>query len=325
MHHIEHGMQPKEATIKAMEEVSGPVDRDRPDPHRGVRAGRLHGRHHRAAVSAVRDHDRAVGAAVGRQRADAQPGAGGHAAQGADREEDAADAVLQLLQQVVRPRHRRLRQLLGDPDPEDVPQPRVHRRADVRDRRPGPADPRRLRAGGGPGLHHGQRPAARRGVARADRRRHAEGRGDPGEERGDRRLQHDQRLLAAHRRVLLEHGLLLRAAQAVGGAEGPRGARQGSRQRAERGVRAGDPGRAGAGVRAARDSGSRHRRRLHHAAAGSQRRRRRSTWPIRRSASWRRRASGRRSDASATLYRASRAAGVRRHRSQQGAEVRRAN
>ena len=33
MHHIEHGMQPKEATIKAMEEVSGPVDRDRPDPH----------------------------------------------------------------------------------------------------------------------------------------------------------------------------------------------------------------------------------------------------------------------------------------------------
>jgi HAE1 family hydrophobic/amphiphilic exporter-1 len=25
MHHIEHGMAPKEATIKAMEEVSGPV------------------------------------------------------------------------------------------------------------------------------------------------------------------------------------------------------------------------------------------------------------------------------------------------------------
>ena len=102
MHHIEHGMAPKEATIKAMEEVSGPVDRDRPDPDRGVRAGRLHGRHHRAAVSAVRDHDRAVGAAVGGQRADAQPGAGGAAAQGADRQEDAADAVLQRVQQGVR-------------------------------------------------------------------------------------------------------------------------------------------------------------------------------------------------------------------------------
>ena len=33
--------------MKAMEEVSGPVDRDRPDPERGVRPGRLHGRHHR--------------------------------------------------------------------------------------------------------------------------------------------------------------------------------------------------------------------------------------------------------------------------------------
>ena len=203
----------------------GPGHRDRPHPHRGVRAGRLHGRHHRAAVSAVRDHDRAVGAAVGRQRADAQPGAGGHAAQGADRQEDAAHAVLQRLQQGVRRRHRRLRELRGHPGPEDVPEPRVHRRADLRDRRPGPADSRRLRAGRGPGLHHGQRPAARRGVARAHRRRDAEGRGDPGEERGDRGLQHDQRLLAAHLRVLLEHGLLLRAAQAVGGAQDRRGAR----------------------------------------------------------------------------------------------------
>ena len=82
----------------------------------------------------------------------------------------------------------------------------------------------------------------------------------------------DQRLLAADLRVLLEHGLLLRAAQAVGGAEGPRGARQGSRHRAEQGVRASDPGRAGARLRAARDSGARHRRRFHHAAPGSQRR-----------------------------------------------------
>jgi hypothetical protein len=40
MHHIEHGMEPKEATIKAMEEVSGPVIRDRPHPDRRVRPGR---------------------------------------------------------------------------------------------------------------------------------------------------------------------------------------------------------------------------------------------------------------------------------------------
>ena len=71
MHHIEHGMAPKEATIKAMEEVSGPV----------IAIGLilsavfvpvgLHGRHHRPAVPAVRDHDCHLRAAVGRQRADA--------------------------------------------------------------------------------------------------------------------------------------------------------------------------------------------------------------------------------------------------------------
>ncbi len=99
-------------------------------------------------------------------------------------------------------------------------------------------------------------------------------------------------------RVLLEHGLLLRAAQAVGGAPHPGGAREGSRHRAEPGVRAGDSRRAGARVRAARDSGARHRRRLHHAAPGSQRRAAVGTWPTRRGASSRRRGSGRRLDAS---------------------------
>ncbi len=57
-------------------------------------------------------------------------------------------------------------------------------------RRARPEHPRRLRAGGGPGLHPGQRAAARCRVARTDRRRHEEGGSDPGEERGHRRLQH---------------------------------------------------------------------------------------------------------------------------------------
>ncbi len=67
----------------------------------------------------------------------------------------------------------------------------------LRNRRPGPADSGWLRARGRSGLHHGQRAAARRGVARAHRRRHAESRDDPGEERGDRRLQYRHRLLVA--------------------------------------------------------------------------------------------------------------------------------
>ena len=41
-HHIEHGMAPREATIRAMEEVSGPGDRDRPGADGGVRAVRVH-------------------------------------------------------------------------------------------------------------------------------------------------------------------------------------------------------------------------------------------------------------------------------------------
>ncbi len=39
-HHIEEGMAPRDATLKAMEEVSGPVVAHRADPRVGVRAGR---------------------------------------------------------------------------------------------------------------------------------------------------------------------------------------------------------------------------------------------------------------------------------------------
>ena len=73
-------------------------------------------------------------------------------------------------------------------------------------------------------------------------------------------------------RLLVEHGLLLRAAQAVGGAQDRGGARERRRGRAEPGVRAADSGGGRRRLRTAGDSGPRHRRRLHDAAAGSQRR-----------------------------------------------------
>ena len=129
MHHLEHGMQPKEATLKAMEEVSGPVVAIGlvlsavfvPVGFMGGITGML--------LPAVRDHDRALGAALGHQRPHPEPGALGAAAEGADGQEDAPDALLQLVQQGLRPRHRRLRQLLGHPDPQDGPQPHLHRRS----------------------------------------------------------------------------------------------------------------------------------------------------------------------------------------------------
>ena len=70
-HHIEEGMSPRDATLQAMEEVSGPVV--------GIAlilvavfipVG-VHGRHSGPAEQAVRDHDRDLGADLRLQRADA--------------------------------------------------------------------------------------------------------------------------------------------------------------------------------------------------------------------------------------------------------------
>ena len=70
MHHIEHGMDPKAATLKAMEEVSGPVVAialilAAVFVPVGFMAG-----HHGPLLPAVRDHDRDLGAALRVQRAD---------------------------------------------------------------------------------------------------------------------------------------------------------------------------------------------------------------------------------------------------------------
>ena len=147
---------------------------------------------------------------------------------------------------------------------------------------------------------------------------------DSGGERGDRRLQHDQRLLAAH----LARTPRTWASSSCSSSRGRSGT---ARRRTPAEVVAAlnrafaqrDPGRAGARVRAAGDSGARHRRRLHHAAAGSQRRPARV--PGRADAALHgggAEAAGDRTHQHALPRQ--RAAGLRRHRSQQGAEVRRA-
>ena len=79
--HIEEGMTPRDAALKAMEEVSGPGHRDRADSDRRVRSDRFHSRHHGPPVSAVRRDDRDLGHLLGIQCAVAQPRAGGAAAE----------------------------------------------------------------------------------------------------------------------------------------------------------------------------------------------------------------------------------------------------
>ena len=75
MHHMEHGLDPREATIQAMKEVSAPGHRDRPHPVGRVRPRRLPRRPHRPDVPAVRADHRHLGAALGLQRAVALAGA----------------------------------------------------------------------------------------------------------------------------------------------------------------------------------------------------------------------------------------------------------
>ena len=84
-HHIEEGMAPREATLKAMEEVSGPVVSIAlilatvfmPVAFMSGIQGRLE--------QAVRPHDRDLGADLGVQRADAVAGARGDVAAAARR------------------------------------------------------------------------------------------------------------------------------------------------------------------------------------------------------------------------------------------------
>ena len=273
MHHIEHGMEPKEATIKAMEEVSGPVIAIGlilaavfvPVGFMGGISGLLYQQF--AITIALSVLLSVVNALT------LSPALAGMLLKPVDpNKKSILTPFYTGLQQGVRLDHGSLRQRRRHPDPQDVPQPRVHGRAVLRHLHAGAAHPRRLRPRGGPGLHPGQRPAARRGVARAHRRGDEEGREDPRRARGGRGVQHHQRLLAAHRRLLLEHGLLLRAAEAVGGAPQPGTGLVRGGQRAQSRLRAADSGGGRHRVRPAGHSRPRHRRRVHDAAAGSQRR-----------------------------------------------------
>ncbi len=92
-HHIEHGLAPREATIKAMEQVSGPVIAVGLVLSGRVRALCLHLRHHRPFLSAVRPDDLGFDDHLGVQFLDAQSGAGSRAAEAARQAACAAAAA----------------------------------------------------------------------------------------------------------------------------------------------------------------------------------------------------------------------------------------
>ena len=77
---LEHGLAPREAAHKAMDEVTGPVIAVGPGAVRRVRAVRVHQRHHRPVLPAVRRDDRRLDGHLGLQLADPEPGPGRHPA-----------------------------------------------------------------------------------------------------------------------------------------------------------------------------------------------------------------------------------------------------
>ena len=85
--HIAAGLSPRDATRKAMDEVTPAVIAIAFGLCGGVRADRVHQRHHRAVLPPVRAHDRRLDAALGVQLADAEPGAVRAAAAAARRAE----------------------------------------------------------------------------------------------------------------------------------------------------------------------------------------------------------------------------------------------
>ena len=70
---LDRGLRPREATYKAMEEVTGPVDRRGVGALRRVCAVRLHRRHHGPVLPAVRRDHRRFDGYFGDQLADARP------------------------------------------------------------------------------------------------------------------------------------------------------------------------------------------------------------------------------------------------------------
>ncbi len=118
-HHIEKGLSPKEAALKGMQEVTGPVIAIAIILAAVFIPDGVHSRHHRPAVSAVRGDHRRVGGHLGVQRADAVARAGGAAAAAQEKGRRPAPEIFRLVQQMVRQGDGWLRRRLPLPDPQE--------------------------------------------------------------------------------------------------------------------------------------------------------------------------------------------------------------
>ena len=109
-HHIEEGMSPRDATLQAMEEVSGPVIGIALVLCGGLHPDRVHSGNHRAALPAVRAHHCDLGHLLRLQRAHAQPGACRAAVAAAKASARPARLVLRRVQPRLQAHDRALRE-----------------------------------------------------------------------------------------------------------------------------------------------------------------------------------------------------------------------
>ena len=202
------GAPHREGALAARRDAEGDAGGDRAGHrHRagallGVHPGGLHPRDHRPALPAVRADHRHLGADLGLQCADVEPGALGDAAEVEARPDRPDGPVREMVQRPVRPDDRRVREDQRRAGPEDGPLagPAPGGRADRRLH--GLADPHRIRAQRGPGLRARRHPAPRRRLAATDAGSGEEAGGDPGQDPGHPELHRGQRLQHPHRHCL---------------------------------------------------------------------------------------------------------------------------
>ena len=182
--HIEDGLAPKEAALKAMEEISGPVIGIAlvlsavfvPTAFIPGITGQ--------AVSTVRGHHRHLGDFVGVQCPVAEPRAGSSPFETEGGEQGSAGEIFCLVQPHVRTRHRRLRPAVGRAHPKErggAASAGRRRRGQLFHQR---QTAHQLRSRRGPGLFLPEHPAPQCRLAAANRTGGGENRGYSGEDAG---------------------------------------------------------------------------------------------------------------------------------------------
>jgi HAE1 family hydrophobic/amphiphilic exporter-1 len=220
MHHIEHGMQPREATLKALEEVTGPVIGIAmiltavfvPVGFLGGLTGSLYKQFAiTIAISVLISAFNALSltpalCAMFLRAPDAPKGFPAAPLAGGRLPRRGGKAFNKVFGD-----HDRIHGRGAHPDPPLDPRAGDRGRGRRGGREHGEEAPRRLRPGRGPGHLHDQLPAAGRGQPAAHRRAHALGRGhDLGRAR-HRGLQHHRRHVVPDELLRRQRGLLRRA------------------------------------------------------------------------------------------------------------------